>query len=189
MAQHEAAARGVPAGDQRQGRLLPAQHVLAHHPRHPHRLCARRRCGGTRHPRRARGPRLPSWGIYNGYELIENRQRADAEEQSSNEKFEIKVATGAANRIGISKLLTSLNEIRSKHAATTSYHNLTILPSANENIIAFARQTEGRFTKDGRTDTLIVVVNLDPYNEQQSSIHVDAKALGLPTEHPYRVKR
>lgn len=131
----------------------------------------------------------PSWGIYNGYELIENRQRADAEEQSSNEKFEIKVRDwSAANRIGISKLLTSLNEIRSKHAATTSYHNLTILPSANENIIAFARQTEGRFTKDGRTDTLIVVVNLDPYNEQQSSIHVDAKALGLPTEHPYRVK-
>ena len=131
----------------------------------------------------------PSWGIYNGYELIENRQRADAEEQSSNEKFEIKVRDwSAANRIGIAKLLTSLNEIRSKHAATTSYHNLTILPSANENIIAFARQTEGRFTKDGRTDTLIVVVNLDPYNEQQSSIHVDAKALGLPTEHPYRVK-
>lgn len=45
-----------------QGRLLPAQHVLAHHPRHPHRLCARRRCGGTRHPRRARGPRLPQLG-------------------------------------------------------------------------------------------------------------------------------
>ena len=43
----------------------------------------------------------PSWGIYNGYELIENRQRADAEEQSSNEKFEIKaprLARGEQNR-------------------------------------------------------------------------------------------
>ena len=33
----------------------------------------------------------PSWGIYNGYELIENRQRPGFEEQIDNEKYEIKV--------------------------------------------------------------------------------------------------
>lgn len=131
----------------------------------------------------------PSWGIYNGYELIENSQRSDAEEQSQNEKFEIKVRDwSAADKIGISELLTSLNDIRSKHVATTSYHNLTILPSANGNVLAFARQTDAQFTPDGKTDTLIVVVNLDPFNQQQSSIHVDAEALGLPTDHPYHVK-
>ena len=33
----------------------------------------------------------PSWGIYNGYELIENKQRPGFEEQIDNEKYEVKV--------------------------------------------------------------------------------------------------
>ena len=52
VAQHQGGAGRVPARNQRQRRLLPAQHLLAHHAGHPDRLRARQR---HRRPRRARG--------------------------------------------------------------------------------------------------------------------------------------
>jgi starch synthase (maltosyl-transferring) len=122
----------------------------------------------------------PSWGIYNGYELIENRQRPGTEEQIDNEKYEIKIRDWSRSaHYGIAELLTSLNAIRSAHPAFLSYHNLTILKSSDPNIIAFARHTPADLTGTGRADTVIVVVNLDGHGAHQSTIHVDAGALGL----------
>ncbi|NMA53754.1 MAG: alpha-1,4-glucan--maltose-1-phosphate maltosyltransferase, partial [Bifidobacterium sp.] len=111
----------------------------------------------------------PSWGIYNGYELIENRQRPGFEEQIDNEKYEIKVRDWKeADKYGIAELLGSLNEIRRNHPATRSYHNLTVLPTSDPSILAFARHTPAELTGTGQADTLIVVVNLDGYNAHQS---------------------
>ena len=53
----------------------------------------------------------PSWGIYNGYELIENKQRPGFEEQIDNEKYEVKVRDwDSTEKYGIAELLTSLNK-------------------------------------------------------------------------------
>lgn len=131
----------------------------------------------------------PSWGIYNGYELIENSQRVGSEEQSSNEKYEIKVRDWSqAQEFGIQALLTTLNAIRAEHPATRSYHNLHILPSANPSIIAFARHTPAQFTGTGKPDTMIIVINLDGHNAQQSSIHVALDEFDLPTDGGFKVK-
>lgn len=131
----------------------------------------------------------PSWGIYNGYELIENRQRPGFEEQIDNEKYEIKVRDWKeADKYGIAELLGSLNEIRRNHPATRSYHNLTVLPTSDPSILAFARHTPAALTGTGQADTLIVVVNLDGYNAHQSTVHIELPELGLPTDRAITVR-
>ena len=131
----------------------------------------------------------PSWGIYNGYELIENKQRPDFEEQIDNEKYEVKVRDWSkAKQYGVAEMLTALNKIRRAHPAALSYHNLTVLPTSDPNILAFARHTPAELTGTGQADTLIVVVNLDGHNAHQSMIHLELSELGLPTDRPLNVR-
>ncbi len=131
----------------------------------------------------------PSWGIYNGYELIENKQRPGFEEQIDNEKYEVKVREwDEADKYGISELLTSLNKIRSEHPACRSYHNLHILPSDDAGVIAFLRQTPAELTGTGKPDTVIVVVNLDGHNAHQSIVHIELPDFGFATDKPLKVR-
>lgn len=131
----------------------------------------------------------PSWGIYNGYELIENKQRPGFEEQIDNEKHEVKVRDWSkAKQYGVAEMLTALNKIRRAHPAALSYHNLTVLPTSDQNILAFARHTPAELTGTGQADTLIVVVNLDGHNAHQSMIHLELGELGLPTDRPLNVR-
>lgn len=131
----------------------------------------------------------PSWGIYNGYELIEDKQRPGFEEQIDNEKYEVKVRDWSkAKQYGVAEMLTALNKIRRAHPAALSYHNLTVLPTSDPNILAFARHTPAELTGTGQADTLIVVVNLDGHNAHQSMIHLELSELGLPTDRPLNVR-
>ena len=131
----------------------------------------------------------PSWGIYNGYELIENKQRPGFEEKIDNEKYEVKVRDWSkAKQYGVAEMLTALNKIRRAHPAALSYHNLTVLPTSDPNILAFARHTPAELTGTGQADTLIVVVNLDGHNAHQSMIHLELSELGLPTDRPLNVR-
>ena len=131
----------------------------------------------------------PSWGIYNGYELIENKQRPGFEEQIDNEKYEVKVRDWSkAKQYGVAEMLTALNKIRRAHPAALSYHNLTVLPTSDPNILAFARHTPAELTGTGQADTLIVVVNLDGHNAHQSMVHLELGELGLPTDRPLNVR-
>lgn len=131
----------------------------------------------------------PSWGIYNGYELIENKQRPGFEEQIDNEKYEVKVRDwDDASKYGIAELLTSLNRIRREHVEAFSYHNVSILPSSDPNIIAFARHTPAELTSTGKPETLIVVVNLDGHNAHQSLIHLELPDLDIDPKHDVQVR-
>nr|WP_258186045.1 alpha-1,4-glucan--maltose-1-phosphate maltosyltransferase [Bifidobacterium sp. UTBIF-68] len=131
----------------------------------------------------------PSWGIYNGFELLENKQRPGFEEQIDNEKYEVKVRDWSkAKKYGVAEMLTALNKIRRSHPAALSYHNLTVLESSDPNMLAFARHTSAELTGTGQADTLIVVVNLDGHDAHQSMIHLDLDKLGLPTDRPLAVR-
>ena len=122
----------------------------------------------------------PSWGIYNGYELIENVQCGQFEEPNDNEKYEIKIRDWQkADDYGISELLTRLNQIRNAHPATRTYHDLHVLPTANPALVAFYRHLPANLSENGTADTVIVVVNLDGHNAQQGSVHIEPSALGL----------
>lgn len=116
----------------------------------------------------------PTWGIYSGYELSENIPRPGAEEQIDNEKYEYKsrdFSLGAP----MAQLLTKLNEIRDRHLALRRLRNITIHPTTSDKILCFSKRSRA---SEGGEDTVIVVINLDPFATHDALIDLDLGALG-----------
>ncbi len=128
----------------------------------------------------------PTWGIYTGYELVENVQRPGFEEQIDNEKYEFRPRNWANSELfGIALLLTRLNEARAKHPALQQLHQVSILESTSDRVIAFSKHVPKRFSPTGEDDTVIVVISLDPHNTAESTIYVDPAKLWAPdTKNP-----
>ncbi len=111
----------------------------------------------------------PSYGIYSGYENIENVAVAPgSEEYLDSEKYQLK---SRALDGPLLPLLSKLNRVRREHPALQELSNITFLDTANDALIAYAKQTG--------TDTVICVVNLDPHQPQQGVAVIPA-SLGLP---------
>ena len=108
----------------------------------------------------------PSYGIYSGFELAENRAVAPgSEEYIDSEKYQIKVWDW--ERPGnIKELVTTVNKIRRGHPALALARNIMFLESTNPNIIAYAKTTADL------TDVLVTVVNVDPRNVQDGNIRL-----------------
>lgn len=122
----------------------------------------------------------PTWGIYSGYEFAERVARPGAEEQIDNEKYELKPRDWAAPEAArLTGLLTRLNEIRRAHPSLRQLRNLTVHGTTNDQVVAFSSHLDGEFTADGRPDTVITVVSLDPWGPQESMVDLDLPALGL----------
>lgn len=103
-----------------------------------------------------------SYGIYAGYELVENEWDVKKKEQADNEKYELKVRDWSQlEKYGVSDLLTNLNKIRNKHIAFQAMHNVAKLETNSEKVIAFSRHIDPEFTENGKGDDVIVIVNLD----------------------------
>ncbi|MBI9116074.1 alpha-1,4-glucan--maltose-1-phosphate maltosyltransferase [Sanguibacter suaedae] len=124
----------------------------------------------------------PTWGIYSGYELAERVPRPGVEEQIDNEKYEFKPRDWSqAEDVGISLLLTRLNEIRRAHPALRQLRNLTVHPTTDDSIIAFSSHLAAEHSPTGVADTVITVVNLDPHATRAATLHLDLEALGIPS--------
>ncbi|MDO5701129.1 MAG: alpha-1,4-glucan--maltose-1-phosphate maltosyltransferase [Bowdeniella nasicola] len=125
----------------------------------------------------------PTWGIYSGYEFVENVPRPGFEEQIDNEKYEFKPRDfSAPEAAGMTTLLTMLNDIRERHPALRQLHNITIHPTTDDSTLCFSKRLPAKFSADGTDDTVIVVVNLDPTQARESLIHLDLAALGISGE-------
>jgi starch synthase (maltosyl-transferring) len=110
----------------------------------------------------------PSYGIYSGYERCESvAVRKGSEEYLNSEKYEIKHRRLAGPLL---PLLGRLNDARRDNRALQQLSNVTFLHTANEGLIAYAKQAPG--------NTLITVVNLDPHQTQEGLAIVPA-SLGL----------
>ncbi|MDP9806776.1 starch synthase (maltosyl-transferring) [Trueperella bonasi] len=121
----------------------------------------------------------PTWGIYNGYELVENVARPGAEEQIDNEKYQYKDRDySAGDALGIADLLGKLNHIRSEHLALRRLRNVTINPTNNDHILCFSKVTKPEESADGSVDMVIVVLNVNPYEAHSASIDLDLSAFG-----------
>jgi starch synthase (maltosyl-transferring) len=98
----------------------------------------------------------PSYGIYSGFELCENRPLTQgSEEYLDSEKYQIRVRDW--DRPGhIKSLVTALNRIRREHRALQRADNLRFLPSSEPHLIAYAKATPDL------EDVLVIVVNVDP---------------------------
>lgn len=127
----------------------------------------------------------PTWGIYSGYELVEDVPRPGVDEQIDNEKYEFKPRDWAkADAIGINLLLGRLNELRHAHPALQQLRNLRVLPTSDDALVAFSKHLDAEHSPTGRADTIVVIVNLDPWNTREGSVQLDLHAYGLDTGRP-----
>jgi starch synthase (maltosyl-transferring) len=110
----------------------------------------------------------PSYGIYSGFENVENvAVREGSEEYLNSEKYELKQRSLDGLLL---PLVARLNHARREHPALQEFSNITFLDTANDALIAYAKQSG--------SDTVICVVNLDPHQPQQG-ITVIPASLGV----------
>ncbi len=122
----------------------------------------------------------PTWGIYAGYELVENVPRPGVEEQIDNEKYEYRPRNwGAARQTGIPDLLTRLNAIRRDHPALQRLRGLTVHPTEDDAVVCFSRHLDAAQSPTGTADTVLVVLNTDPHHTRETVVHLDLEAIGL----------
>ena len=133
----------------------------------------------------------PSWGVYAGYELMEHVARPGSEENIDNEKYEYKQRDWAAiEKAGTSlaPFLTRLNLIRAAHPSLRQLRNLDVHWSDDDSILVYTKFLDGAYTPDGKTDALIVVVNVDPHSVRETTVHLDLSRLGLSPDARFTVR-
>ncbi|PID53816.1 MAG: alpha-1,4-glucan--maltose-1-phosphate maltosyltransferase [Micrococcales bacterium] len=124
----------------------------------------------------------PTWGIYTGYELVENVARPGAQEQIDNEKYEIKhrdFATPLAEGRSMQPLLTRLNQIRKEHVALQRLRGLVFHATDDPMVIAYSRWIPATVSPTGQENTILVVCSLDPLNSRETNVHVNLGAMGM----------
>jgi starch synthase (maltosyl-transferring) len=134
----------------------------------------------------------PTWGIYSGYELCENVPlRPGSEEYLDSEKYQYKLRDWAAaerDGLGIADFITRLNEIRKSHPALRRLRNLRFHHVDQPELLCFSKRvsviSEGVSTIRGEpvSDTVLVVVNLDPHQTREATVWLDLPALGVNGE-------
>jgi starch synthase (maltosyl-transferring) len=122
----------------------------------------------------------PSYGIYSGFELCENRAAASgSEEYLNSEKYEIRQRKW--NQFGnIKQDIAKLNRIRKENPALAMLGNAHFLSTEYEQILAFH--------KHAAANDLIVIVNLDPHRMHECMVHVPLEDLGLSDDQMFEVE-
>ncbi|WP_062071853.1 alpha-1,4-glucan--maltose-1-phosphate maltosyltransferase [Demequina sediminicola] len=126
------------------------------------------------------GTGSPSYGIYTGYELVENVPRPGVEEQIDNEKYEFKQRDWSkADALGVRDVITKVNEARKNHVALRRLRGLTVHTSSNPQVLVYSRHVPPEESPTGKADTVIVVVSFAPHEVRDAMIRLDMEALGL----------
>jgi starch synthase (maltosyl-transferring) len=111
----------------------------------------------------------PSYGIYSGFEHFENVAVAEgSEEYLDSEKYERKERALDGPLL---PMVAQLNRVRREQAALHHLSNITFLDTANDALIAYAKQSG--------PSTVVCVVNLDPHQVQAGAATIPA-SLNLP---------
>jgi starch synthase (maltosyl-transferring) len=128
----------------------------------------------------------PTWGIYSGYELCENSPlRPGSEEYLDSEKFAYRPrdwSQAEKEPNGIAPFITRLNTIRKAHPALRWLRNLRFHHVDQPDLICFSKHSE----RDA--DTVLTVVNLDPYQPREATVWLDMTALGLGDQQRFAVR-
>ena len=118
---------------------------------------------------------VPSWGMYAGFELFEHQALGEGkEEYLDSEKYEIKIRDwDGAKKSGktLAPFITRLNSIRRQHPALQRLRNLHFHPTDSDSVIAFSKRE--------RDDLVFVIINLDPKNAVETTIHWEMWVLGV----------
>jgi starch synthase (maltosyl-transferring) len=129
-----------------------------------------------------------NWGIYGpAFELCEGRAakpapgKTGSEEYLDSEKYQIR-SWNRSDPISIAPLITKLNEIRQSNPALQRNEHLIFHAAPNDQILCYSKSTA-----DHRND-ILVVVNLDPRNEQTAWLDLQLDKLGLPWKGSFLVE-
>jgi starch synthase (maltosyl-transferring) len=114
-----------------------------------------------------------SYGIYSGFELAENAPVRDgSEEYLDSEKYQIR-HRDYRQAGSLAEMIGRINGIRRDHPALQHDWGLTFHQTDNPEILAYTkRSTDGR-------DTVMVVVNLDPFNMQHGFVQLPLADWGV----------
>ncbi|MFT4214628.1 MAG: DUF3416 domain-containing protein [Microbacterium sp.] len=132
-----------------------------------------------------------TYGVYAGYELIENVARPGSEENIDNEKYEYKFRDwedAEASGHSLAPYLRRLNEIRRAHPALRQLRGLTIHWSDDDAILVYVKHLPAALSTSGEGDTIIVVANVDPHATRQTTVHIDSSVFGVPRGEDYEVQ-
>jgi starch synthase (maltosyl-transferring) len=122
----------------------------------------------------------PVYGIYSGFELLENTPvRPGSEEYLDSEKYQIRVRNFDAPG-NLNEDMRRLNQIRRENRALQLYDNLRFHHSENGAVLFYRKS----FFKND----LLIIVNCDPHNPQETMVHVPLAELGLNEHTPFVVE-
>jgi starch synthase (maltosyl-transferring) len=110
----------------------------------------------------------PSWGVYSGFELVENAPASDLnEEYLDSEKYEVKHRDWDAPAVDLSGHLTALNAARRAHPSLAELRTLRFHgTSDDDHLLAYSK------TAPDGSDRVLVVVNLDPHEVREGILHL-----------------
>jgi starch synthase (maltosyl-transferring) len=115
---------------------------------------------------------VPSYGVYSGYELLENEPASEAnEEYLHSEKYEIK-ARDYGSPDSLAPLMRTLNEIRRRHDGLWMLSDIRFHHSDHESFLVYTRG-------HASGDLLLCIVNLDPHSAHETTVRLDLGAVGL----------
>jgi starch synthase (maltosyl-transferring) len=122
-----------------------------------------------------------SYGIYGpAFELAENRPlERGREEYLDSEKYEVRF-WDRERPDSLRDLVARVNRVRRENPALQSDASLRFHPADNPQLLAYSKQTEDA------SNTILVVVNLDPHYRQSGWIELDLDGLGLPSAEPFQ---
>jgi starch synthase (maltosyl-transferring) len=123
-----------------------------------------------------------NYGMYGpAFELGENTPvRTGSEEYLNSEKYEIK-SWNLQDPASLRPLITQLNQIRRQNKALQSDERLHFHPTDNPSLMCYSKRTA-----DG-SNTILVVVNLDPFLVQAGWVELDLDVLGAGSGDTFEV--
>lgn len=121
------------------------------------------------------------YGIYNGFELCENRAVPGTEEYQDSEKYQYKVWDW--DRPGnIKDYIAKVNRIRRENPALHELENLRFYPADHDSVLFY-----GKIDHEG-TNAVFIAVNLDPFDAHEATIELPLADLGIAETETYTVE-
>jgi starch synthase (maltosyl-transferring) len=118
--------------------------------------------------------------MYSGYELHENVPlRKGSEEYLDAEKYQLRPRDWSRSD-SLAPLVAQVNRIRRHHCGAVSLlRTLRLHHVDGDAMLCVSRST------DDRSDVLLLVVNLDPFNIREGTTWLDLRGLGMPEDAPF----
>ncbi|MDB5889025.1 MAG: alpha,4-glucan--maltose-phosphate maltosyltransferase, partial [Rhodocyclales bacterium] len=131
------------------------------------------------------------WGMYSGFELCESAAVQDGEhtkeEYLDSEKYQIKVRSWLQPGNIVSEIAL-INRIRRATPALHSHLGLKFHRADNDQIIFFSKTLSEAHDDCLLDDIVLVAINLDPFNTQESTVEVPLHAWGLPDDSEFAIE-